>query len=256
MTPLKRIALGLGLALAAALLPSHAFADSISGTLNVAGTITLTSTGIAFAPSGTTGTVLADAFTNTGTFATLNSGDPTSEQSGTIYDINFATTTPGSVFITGFSSAPDATLDLTGLGPGVFGASQCAAAPAVGQTCTPSLSPYNFVNLPAGTGFDTLLSISVTGTAVNTSTGETSPFTGTITTQFAGPYQMLFATVANGGSVSSSFSATFVVDGGDDTGGTTTTPEPGSFLMLLAGLGTLTLLAGLRRFRQPQPAVR
>ena len=248
----------LGFALIAALLPSHAFADSVTGTLNITGGLTLSSTGIDFSPlGGGTGTALADAFSNTGTFAVLNSGDPTAEQSGTIYDLDFATFTSGSLFITGFASAPAVVLDLTALGPAAFSAAGCTETPAPGETCTPPGSPFDFVDLPAGTGLDTLLSINFFGTAVDTGTGETSPFIGTISTQFAGSYQSLLAALADGTSESSTYSATITVTGGSDGGtggGGTTVPEPGSSTLLLAGLGVLASLTQLRRLRGRQTA--
>jgi len=246
---LSRVALFLGFLMLATVIAPSAFATSITGTLDITGGISLTSTGIDFLPAGGgTGTVLADAFSNTGTFAVLNSGNPTAEQSGTIYDLSYSSTLP-TIFLTGFSSAPDVTLDLDSVNPGVFGASACFAAPAAGQICSPPLSPLNFVNVPAGTGLDTLLSISFAGTAVDTSTGDTSPFTGTLSAQFAGSYQTLLADIASSTPVSSSFSATIVVDGSDGGSGGTTLPEPGSAAMLIAGLAGLALLApfcGLR----------
>jgi PEP-CTERM motif len=256
-----RWALRLGFVFAAFVLPACAFADAVTGTLDITGGISITSTGIDFLPAGGgTGTILADAFSNTGTFAVLNSGSPASEQSGTIYDVGLGTFVPGSVFITGFSSDPNVTLDLNSLGPTVFSPAACATAPAAGQTCSPALSPYNLVNLPAGTGLDTLLSFSFSGTAVNTATDETSPFSGTLSAQFAGSYQTFLADIVNGTPESSTFSATIVVDGGDGGtstgGGTTTAPEPGSFIMLLAGLGVIGLLAPLRKFRHLQSAAR
>jgi MYXO-CTERM domain-containing protein len=70
------------------------------------------------------------------------------------------------------------------------------------------------------------------GNAVNTVTGETSPFTGVFTMQFAGhPYQDIAAGWAAGLPASGSFSATITV-----------VPEPG-----MLGLAGAAGLLALRR---------
>ncbi|HEX4001322.1 MAG TPA: PEP-CTERM sorting domain-containing protein [Candidatus Acidoferrales bacterium] len=250
-----RIALRLSFALAVVLLPVSAFATPMTSTLNITGSLSLTSTGVDFLPAGGgTGVVLADAFSNTGTFAVLNSGNPGADDTGTIYDLSSLSPTPGSAFISGFSALPGVELDLDSLNPGVFGASGCFATPAVGETCSVPGTPFNFINVPAGTGLDTLLSFSFAGTAVED--GVTSDFTGTLSAQFAGSYQVLLANVADGTSSPTTFSATITVDdgggagGSGGTGGTSGVPEPGTLGMLLLGLGTLGVAGLLRRSRK------
>src|SRR5207249_8268464 len=123
-------------------------------------------------------------------------------------------------------------LDLTFLYPGVLGQAQCAAAPAPGQVCTPSipalvtpanplgLSPYNFTNTQTGS----TLSFSVAGNARRISTGETSPFTGVFTEQFNVSFQAVEATLGAGGTVQNSYSATFQV-----------IPEPPAWSLIALG---------------------
>jgi hypothetical protein len=155
--------------------------------------------------------------------------------SATVKDLDLTVLTPGSSFLLAdFLTFPGTaaayiSLDLTYIEPGQFGSALCGAAPAAGQTCTPTGSAFNFVNLPSGSGLSSILSFVVSGTA---SDGEgDGPFTAVYTAQFAGlSYQSVLATLGAGGSLTSSYSASFEV-----------VPEPGTLLLVSAGLGLLAL---------------
>lgn len=143
---------------------------------------------------------------------------------------------------------PDIALDLQFIFLGVDGQSQCAAAPAPGQTCTPiipalvsasnptGLSAFNLQNTQTGSS----ASFSVSGTARRISTGETSSFTGVYTAQFNVPYQTVLAQLATG-SVTNSISATFLA---------TAVPEPETTALVLGGLLVLLGRIGMRRFNR------
>jgi hypothetical protein len=127
---------------------------------------------------------------------------------------------------------PDIALDLTFIFPGISGQASCLAAPAAGQVCTPALpalvtpsnpgglSAFNLQNTQTGS----TASFSVRGNARRISTGELTSFTGLFTSQFNVPYQTYLASIASGGTISNSYSATVAV------------PEPSSITMLLGGL--------------------
>jgi hypothetical protein len=183
-------------------------------------------------------------FPATGAFAGLLG------QGGYIHDIDQATTPAGPPlpapfpnFII-FPTAPDIALDLTRIFLGSSGQAQCGLPAAPGQICTPiipglvspgnplGLSPYNLQNLP---GNQSTASFSFAGIARRVSTGEETPFTGSITSQFAVPFQTNLAIIAGGGTITNAYSGTVTV-----------IPEPGSSSLAVGGI---LLVAGfaLRR---------
>lgn len=154
-------------------------------------------------------------------------------------------------FVTAPATPPNIALDLNFVAAGIDGPAGCTAViPAAGQVCTPAfsalinpnnplgLSPYNLQNISAT---QSSASFSVSGTARNIATGDTSPFIGTFSSQFNQPFQSLLSTIAAGGtltgSIHNSFSATF-----------TAVPEPRSVAALLAALFALGMV-GLKRFK-------
>jgi uncharacterized protein (TIGR03437 family) len=203
---------------AGALLP----AAPISGTLDMTGSVAIGFTTIDWFPAGGgTGTFLVEP-SSTGSFA------PLAATAGSAADLNLlvqAVNTPIVLtnFLT-FAAAPTIRLDLNFIFLGVSSSAACLVAPAIGQECSPSIaslvsaanplgvSPLNFANIG---GLSSSASFSVQGTAVNTATAETSPFSGVVTLQFAGQsYQQVLAVVAGSGTATASFSATLVVGSG------------------------------------------
>jgi hypothetical protein len=139
---------------------------------------------------------------------------------------------------------PNIRFDLTFIHAGDFTSTLCnSATPHPGDTCTPfAFSPFDLSNLgtPGGPVTGVAISFSVNGTAVNTLTNETSPFTGAFSTQIPNTsLQQVVATVSGGGIVTASYSANFVAG----------VPEPSS--IFLGSLGIVMLLAGVgfRKFR-------
>ena len=88
------------------------------------------------------------------------------------------------------SALPNAVFDLSYVDPGAFGVAQCGLAPAPGQTCTLPGTPFMFTNTG---GNNSTVSFTVEGFVRNTLTplDGLSTFTGTYTTQFTVPYQLL-----------------------------------------------------------------
>jgi PEP-CTERM motif len=150
-------------------------------------------------------------------------------------------------FIT-FPIAPTFHIDLTSISQGDFPATDCFAAPAGGQICTPPGSAFNLSN-----GTDSLGRINSTanfqvagrGYVGSMATGY-SLFTGTYSADFNVPYQQLLADLAanNGtGTVTAPYSARF------DFTPFTAIPEPGSVSLMLAGVAALATTKVLRRKR-------
>jgi hypothetical protein len=120
------------------------------------------------------------------------------------------------------------TLPLNFIFAGFNSSAQCGLAPAVGQTCTPTGSPFSFTNTPGGGS-----SLLFVFQGISSPAGST--WTGIFSSQFMVPYQSVLATLGNGGTVSSTYSASFTV-----------IPEPASMALMLGGLG---ILVGISRRR-------
>src|SRR5574338_621966 len=200
----------LGVAAALALLPSWAGAVPITGELSITGSLVLGSDSIDFVPAGGGSGSFTVGPPASGSFAAL------AGTSGALKDLDAATEAVGaalslSAFMT-FAAAPNVSVTLSSIEPGVFGSASCFAPPAAGQTCTvagssgypPALS---FVNTRTGTTF----SFDVTGQAIDSSTGEVTNLSGAFTAQVAGlSFQQVPAALASGGSVGATYSASFV----------------------------------------------
>jgi hypothetical protein len=218
---------------------SSASAAPITGTVNISGSVDVGGTFIDFQPptGPPGGTFAVSNAGNSGSFAGLNN------TAGTILDL--ATTTPGSGAVTGwitFAAAPNIRLDLMSVDPGSFTTTDCLAAPAAGQTCTPNLPGFpqpNPFNLSNGSASLSVASITFHGTAVNTTTGETSNFIGVFSSQFTVPYQTLLSDIAAGGSISTSYSASITASA---------VPEPATMILLGSGLIGIFVL-GRKRAR-------
>ena len=233
------------LAIAAlALSPSLALASPITGSFDISNTPGVT-VGLLFTnflcQTGLTATCPAPA--NYGNFSESGTGDFAGLNSGYIHNLSQGTTPAGGGFTLPnfivFPTAPNIALDLNMIFLGVDSPAGCLASPAApGQTCTPQnaafvsaadplgLSPLNLQNLNGG---GSSASFAVAGVTRNIATGETSNFNGTFTAQFTVPYQNLLATVAAGGTITNTYSATFSVTAAP-------VPEPGSMFMMLGGL--------------------
>jgi hypothetical protein len=211
---------------------SSASAAPITGTVNISGSVAVGATFIDFQPpvGPPNGSLVVSNSGNTGSFAALNN------TTGSILDLNETVETPGLSFpalmgfIT-FTTAPNIRLDLTAIDPGTFTQTDCFAAPAAGQTCTPPAfggGVQNPFNLSNGSATTSAASITFRGNAVNTTTGETDTFVGIFSTQFTVPYQTLLQEVTSGATVSTSYSATITT--------TSAVPEPASLFLLGSGL--------------------
>jgi len=207
-------------------------------TLNITGSLSVSTTGVDFLPAGTgVGTFNVDQFTQTGIFV------PVAGTTGTAIDLNFMAAPINQTFLLSnfltFAANPNLRFNLTFINLGVSGLAGCAAPPAVGQSCTPAfpslvtpanplgLTPFNFTNVPVGSS---TLSFAVAGNVNNN--GVITPFTGTFSTQFSTVYQQVLATISTGGSVSSTYSATFQTPGSE-----VSVPEPATLLLFSIGLG-------------------
>jgi hypothetical protein len=184
--------------------PVFAGVPTITGKLSIRGTLRLTGSAptiVDFLPAGGgVGTFLVDPLTQTGFFAAL------ANTTGSVRDLSSVS---GSVTLTNFlalAASPSTTFTLTSVDAGIFSAAPCGAPPAPGQTCTLPGSAFNLAN----TGVGSTLSFTLRGNALIGAV--TSPFVGTVTTQFSGlPYQSVLATLATGGSLEASYSADFNV---------------------------------------------
>jgi hypothetical protein len=216
-------------------------AAPITGTFDIAGTITVTPTLISWALASPPLTPNeANLATGTGSFAGLGGTNVT------IQTLNSATAPvdgagfPALTFIS-FDAAPAfPNLNINFIFQGIYSNAACGAAPAVGQQCTvnPPTSPFNFVNNPPGPP------LGPQATATFVFTGVTSDglenWQGNFTSQFTVPYQTVLQQLATTGSVTNTFSATFTLT-------PAAVPETSSLSLLGLGLGLIGLSTKLRR---------
>jgi hypothetical protein len=204
--------------------PVAARAALLNGTLNVDSTINISLGTIDFQ---------GNAFTissSTGGFAALDG------TTGTIGNITDPPDTPGSPldvtdFMT-FSAAPNISITLTLVEPGIDGAAGCAAtSAAAGQACTPSQTPFNFQNTSATSS--TVFFV-LTGLEVDSLTSTTIPITGLFTAQFPTMnFQQVLATIDGAGTVTNTISAQFTTD--------SSVPEPNTWTAIAIGAAAIGL---------------
>ncbi len=214
-------------------------ASTISGTFNIAGTITVTQNAIdwtennppfpamkAIIGPGATGSFAALS----GTTITIEDLDRTTAPVGTAFGPQ--------MFITFDADPTLPALDIDMIFQGIYGTAQCIAPPAVGQQCTPnppitsSPSPFNFVNNPPPVGQATATF------AFAGSEGTNTLWTGNFTSQFTDPFQTVLSNFAKNGSITNTYSASFNVV---SSGVFSNTPEMSSLALLGLGLGLMAL---------------
>ncbi len=229
-------------------LPLAASASTITGVLNVTGTVEISLGSIAFA--GGQFSINSPASSQQGGFATLE---------GTMGGIDNITNPPdatGSLdvpdFMT-FAAAPNITVTLTFLEPGVDGAAGCTSTPpAAGQICTPSVpaqSPLDLTNL---SNASSVASFVISGTEWDSLTGNSVPINGVFTIPLSNEsFQGLLETIGTGGTVTSSFAAQFTTAG---TSSPPTMPEPGTLWMLVIGMMGLVGLKSPRSIARKSTA--
>jgi hypothetical protein len=198
------------LALAAS---TGAEAAPVSGELQIAGGLTLSTAGIDFSPAaGGTGSFFVVG--GNGTFASLIN------TVGTVLDVGAGS--PVHANLLTFAAAPGLHFDSAALLPAAFSSASCFSPAAAGQTCSLPGLAVNFTNVTASMS---TLTIAGTGSFVS-GTGEVTPYAGLLTTQFAAQsYQSVLATLSGGGSVNASYSVSL-----------SPVPEPASMALMLAGL--------------------
>ncbi len=216
--------------------PAIGNAALLTGTLNFSSgssNVLISTDNINFGPTAGSFTITP----STGSFSALNgtTGLITNIDNPP-YAVNVVSPTPN--FLT-FSIAPNISVTLLELLGGTDSSAQCFSAPAPGQSCTPSvpnMAPYNLNNTANG---GSTASFVVLGTEFDRSTNTSIAITGLFTAQFATPYQTLLNTVNSGGTISTSYSATF----------STVAPEPGTGMSLALGAFSIAGLIGLSRRR-------
>jgi hypothetical protein len=216
--------------------PLASTASTISGVLSVTGTIEISNDSIAFGSNQFS--VTSPASSQQGGFTALAG---TTGNIGNITNPPYATGVifPTPDFMT-FAIVPNITFTLLELEPGTAGAAGCTSTPpAAGQMCTPSLpsqSPFNLFNLSATSSIATF---SILGVEVDSLTDTSTPVTGVFTVPLAGEnFQTILATIAGGGTVSSSFAAQFTTD----TSSVPPVPEPGTLSMMAIGMLAIGML--------------
>jgi len=221
-------------------------ASAINGSFSIDGSITVSLNTITWTDNSNVHDMYVVGPPNpTGSWATmaLNS-------EGTIGDLNLAAQPVGGTFpafddplwmtFPGVGPQSTITIDLQYIFAGTKGTAECGAAPAPNQECTPLAGngqpgPFNLENSADGTTSTAFFTFE--GTAVDSSGTLTSSLViGQFSSNFTTPYQTVLADLANNGSVTNTFAATFTAQ---------PVPEPGT--MALLGLGLVLVSTVVRR---------
>lgn len=245
-----------GLAL---LMPTPSSATPVTGTLSITGDATVSATTLTFlcdllapfsCPANTGQFQVTGSTAQSGTFSSL------ALTYGNIHSISQGATPLNQTFLLPdfitFAANPNIALNLTFISLGTAG-----ACPPSGGTvsCTPAGIPglvsaanptgksaFNLTDTASGSS----ASFSVSGTAVNKATGETSMFNGTFSAEFTNTPGTTNASVASiltelaaNGSITSPYSGKFVATA-------TAVPEPATTFLVIGG-GLLFAAGAFRR---------
>jgi hypothetical protein len=218
------------------MIPLTAKASLITGVLNITGTANLSTGSIAFG-TGNVFSINSPASAQQGGFMAL------AGTTGTIADIANPPDATGPLdildFMT-FSAAPNLTITLTFLDPGIDAAAGCSASPAAaGQLCTPTGSPLDFQNTSASTATATFI---ISGLEVDSTTSATVPIDGVFTMPLNESFQQLLATMGSGGTVTTSFSASLETESSPPP----SVPEPTTWTFISIGAAGMFLLRLIR----------
>jgi PEP-CTERM motif len=238
-------------------------ASPITGLVSTNGSVTVNLTQLLFASATGTPGIFNVAIPDTGSFSGLagNSGIITSLSNTLINSgpepIGVAFSDPNWMVFSGPPTNANISFGLQFINPGVFPVNDCSASiPLASQTCSLPNSPFNLTNngpVPGGTTVTGVgILFSATGVATNTLTGETSNFTGALSTSgqvldstsgaILTTLQQVVASIEAGHNINANYSGGFsaFVPGG--------VPEPST--IVLASLGALSLMiGGFRRKR-------
>ncbi|MBZ5585424.1 MAG: PEP-CTERM sorting domain-containing protein [Acidobacteriia bacterium] len=240
----SRLAAGLVLAAGVLGVPAAISAATLSGTFNLDGTITVTGNTITWQDNAAVPNKATIAATGaTGSFAGLGNTEVTIQNLVNPPDVVGGAGFAATPFISFDANPALPVLDINFIFPGPYSSAACSAAPAPGQTCTPSNpggSPFGLSNLGSGgvvTGSTAAFAFSgVTSDGLST-------WKGNFTSQFNDPYQTVLAGLATNGSVTNTYSGTFLVSV------TPRVPEPSTYMLVLGSLGALFALRKKRAAR-------
>lgn len=200
-------------------------AAPVSGFVNFAGNLSISSSGIQFNPSF----ISTDGAAETGSFSELIGGTITGVRS---LDTGNADIPRFISFTNGMTES--VRFDITYIAPGVGLAGACDDS-AIGSVCTPNGSPFSFLQLTSGTVVGTL---QVNGIAYSGSNNDGfQSATGLFSATMVGTLPEVMTRISNGGLSGIPYSASFVAS---------PVPEPRAMFLIGIGLVCAGLVARRR----------